>query len=98
LRKERRWTQQHLARQISKLGWKATRGTVAKIECAELKVSDGDLLFLAKALKASIPDLFPTVVTYRHIKANLQTHRLMPEQNVFGRSRRRPRFLPMCAG
>ena len=58
LRLRRNWTQQHLAKMVCELGWKLTRGTIAKMETTELRVTDCDLLLLAKALDVSVAEFF----------------------------------------
>jgi hypothetical protein len=43
---------------VCELGWKLTRGTIAKMETTELRVTDCDLLLLAKALDVNVGEFF----------------------------------------
>jgi transcriptional regulator with XRE-family HTH domain len=53
------WTQEVLAGKLQLQGWDVSRVSVAKLEARLRWVSDCELLFLAKALGVSLPDLFP---------------------------------------
>jgi len=53
------WTQTNLAAKMQLQGWDVSRDSVAKLEARLRWVSDCELLFLAKALGASVPDLYP---------------------------------------
>ncbi|MGV3774939.1 MAG: helix-turn-helix domain-containing protein [Verrucomicrobiales bacterium] len=52
-------TQEVFAARCNVLGLDISRGTLSKIEACLRKVSDIELLFLAKALKVNVDDLFP---------------------------------------
>lgn len=59
LRNQRGWTQDMLAQKLQLAGWDVSRGSLAKLEARIRWVSDCELLFLAKVLAVSLPDLFP---------------------------------------
>jgi hypothetical protein len=42
------------------MGWDASRDIIARIESQVRLVTDSEILFLAKALGASVVELFPT--------------------------------------
>lgn len=58
LRKSLGWNQEQLAAKCGVLGWDISRGTLAKIEAQVRKVTDTELVLLAKALKVSVSELF----------------------------------------
>jgi len=47
-----------LAAKCGVLGWDISRGTLAKIEAQVRKVTDTELVLLAKALKVKVGELF----------------------------------------
>lgn len=51
-------SQKDLVARCNLLGWDISRGTLAKIESKTRKLSDGEVLCLAKALKVKVGDLF----------------------------------------
>ncbi|MBX3743559.1 MAG: helix-turn-helix transcriptional regulator [Akkermansiaceae bacterium] len=53
------WSQAKLASVCQLQGWDISRGVVARIEGQVKWVADVELLELAKALKVSVPELFP---------------------------------------
>ncbi len=53
------WSQSKLASVCQLQGWDVSRGVIARIEGQVKWVCDTDLLQLAKALKVSVPELFP---------------------------------------
>lgn len=59
LRSARGWSQDELAGHLQRLGWDISRGTLAKIEARIRCVTDRELLWLARALKARLDDLYP---------------------------------------
>jgi len=59
IRKSLGWNQEQLAARCGVLGWDISRGTLAKIEAQVRKVTDTELLLLAKALKVPVGELFP---------------------------------------
>jgi transcriptional regulator with XRE-family HTH domain len=52
-------TQELLAARCGVLGWRLSRGTLAKIEAGVRCVSDAELWLLAKALRCPMERLFP---------------------------------------
>ena len=59
IRYQRDMSQAGLAARLNRLGWEtATRFVIAKIEAGSRGVSDKELAMLAKALKASVAELF----------------------------------------
>ena len=58
LRYERELTQAMLCARCSRVGWDVSENTIAKIEAQYRCVTDGELLYLAKALRVPIQDLF----------------------------------------
>ena len=61
------WTQEVLAEKLQLIGWDISRGSVAKVEARLRWVSDCELLFLAKALGVSLPDLYPPSLDLKKI-------------------------------
>lgn len=59
LRNQRKWSQAKLAAVCQLQGWDVSRGVIARIEGGVKWVADIELLELAKALKVSVPELFP---------------------------------------
>jgi transcriptional regulator with XRE-family HTH domain len=63
LRHQRGWSQNKLATKAQLLGMEeASRGKVSKIEARLVWVSDEDMLYLARALKVDMKDLYPAVI------------------------------------
>jgi transcriptional regulator with XRE-family HTH domain len=60
LRNARGWSQPELAARCQRMGWDVGRDIIARIESQVRLVTDSEILFLAKALGASVVDLFPT--------------------------------------
>jgi transcriptional regulator with XRE-family HTH domain len=58
LRKLNGWTQEQLVAKCNLLEWSISRGTLAKIESKKRKVSDYEVLLLAKALNTEIKNLY----------------------------------------
>ena len=82
LRLRRNSTQQHLAKIVCRLGWKLTRGTIAKIETTELRVTDCDILLLAKALDVSVAEFFSSRYQAPTKPIEIQSCRLIRGQRV----------------
>ncbi len=57
-RREKGWTQHELAGACQRLGWQLIRETLVKIELGTRRVSDSEVLLLAKALGCSTASLF----------------------------------------
>jgi len=53
-------TQDMLAARCARVGWDVSRGTLAKVEAQVRRVSDVEVLILAKALKVTAADLYPS--------------------------------------
>jgi len=51
-------SQKDLVARCNLLGWDISRGTLAKIESKTRKLSDGEVLCLAKALNVEVGSLF----------------------------------------
>ena len=63
LRHQRSWSQNDLAIRLQILGMgEGTRGRVSKIEAHLVWVSDEDMIYLARALKVEVGDLYPVVI------------------------------------
>jgi len=63
LRHQRNWSQNDLAIRLQILGMgEGTRGRVSKIEARLVWVSDEDMIYLARALKVEVGDLYPVVI------------------------------------
>lgn len=52
-------SQEQLAARLARQGWDLSRGTLAKVEAQVRRVSDKELLLLARALGVRTDDLFP---------------------------------------
>jgi hypothetical protein len=62
LRCQARLSQPALAGRCQRIGWDVGRDTIAKIEGSTRWVGDFELVFLARALKCRLLDLFPSEV------------------------------------
>ena len=82
LRLRRNWTQQRLANQVCELGWKLTRGAIARMETTELRVTDCDLLLLAKALDVSVGEFFSKRYQASAKSVEIQSGRLIRGERV----------------
>ncbi len=72
LRTARQWTQQMLAARLQIAGWDVSRESLAKLESQFRRVPDCELLFLAKVLDASLPDLFPRDFNLKRLDPSLR--------------------------
>lgn len=59
LRNQRGLSQNQVAVKCQRMGWDASRTTIAKLESGFRCVTDSELLLLARALEVSVSDLFP---------------------------------------
>jgi transcriptional regulator with XRE-family HTH domain len=59
LRNARGWSQPELAARCQRMGWDIGRDIIARIESRVRLVTDSEILFLAKALRTSVAELFP---------------------------------------
>ena len=63
LRHQRSWSQNDLAIRLQILGMdEGTRSRVSKIEARLVWVSDEDMIYLARALKVEVGDLYPVMI------------------------------------
>ena len=76
LRKWRGWTQRDLSTKLLSMGWKLSRNGLAQMEVTRKRVTDGDLIFLAKALNVSIAEFFPLAVS-ENVRSRIRSHRLI---------------------
>ena len=76
LRQWRGWTQNELSKRLGALGWRISRNVLAQMEITRKRITDCDLIFLAKALKVSITDFFPATFS-QNIRAKIKSSRLM---------------------
>jgi len=53
------WSQETLAANCQLQGWDVSRATVSKVEARLRRVTDAELLILAKALKVRVEKLYP---------------------------------------
>ncbi len=53
------WTQAMLSARCSRAGWDIGENTISKIEAQLRCVTDGEIVFLAQALKVEEQELFP---------------------------------------
>lgn len=60
IREDQHLTQSELVARCNLLGWDISRGTLAKIEARVRRVTDQEVLLLARALKVSVERLFDT--------------------------------------
>lgn len=87
LRVARHWSQKQLAEKLQLLGLDKSREAVGRIEARLVYVTDFEMLFIARALGVTWPDLLPT------IDATKQLHDVIAELMKPRRSRspKRPR-------
>ena len=63
LRHQRSWSQNDLATRLQILGMdEGTRSRVSKIEARLVWVSDEDMIYLARAFKVEVGDLYPEMI------------------------------------
>ena len=58
LRQEQNWTQEALAARCNVLDWDISLGTLAKIEAQLRRVTDQEVVILAKALRVKIEKIY----------------------------------------
>ena len=59
LRNKKRWTQEQVAAKCTIAGFRMSRGVYANIECQERKVSDYELIYLARVFRVNTDELIP---------------------------------------
>ena len=72
-RNRKGWTQSILAQKLQLQGWDISLGSVGKLEAQLRRVPDCELLFLAKVLGVSIPELFPRGVLLKQLGPRFQS-------------------------
>jgi transcriptional regulator with XRE-family HTH domain len=72
LRYQRGLKQKDLAARLERLGWPIDRAGVSKIEARLMKVSDFQQLYLARALRVGLLDLFPKIDAGETVAASLE--------------------------
>jgi transcriptional regulator with XRE-family HTH domain len=77
LRKWRGWSQNHLSIKLCSLGWKVSRGSIAQMEITTKRITDFDLIFLAKALGVKVTDFFPATFSQQNLWPKIKSRRLM---------------------
>jgi len=77
MRKKRRWSQEYLAEKLRSLGWNVNRTSLAQMEATHKRITDCDILFLAKALDANLADLFPVYEPPEMLEDKIRSRRLM---------------------
>ena len=77
LRDNKGWSQGTLARRLQLLGWSVSRHSVAKLELQIRRVSDCELMYVARVLGVPPNELFPKKVAWREVGPVFQgSHRL----------------------
>lgn len=88
LRNTRQWSQNQLSKRLRSMGWHITRDILAQMETTAHRITDCDLVFLAKALEVNVIYFFPSTFTPETIHEKIHLRRLKPvEGNHFTRVR-----------
>ena len=90
LRNAKSWTQEILAAKLQVAGWDVSRESLAKLEAQFRRVPDCELLFLAKALRVHVMDLFPSRLDLKKLDPALRL-KVSTKYPRKRRSLRRPR-------
>jgi transcriptional regulator with XRE-family HTH domain len=77
LRNRKGWTQAVLAQKLQLQGWSVSLGSVGKLEAQLRRVSDCELLFVAKVLGVTVNDLMPKNISFKQIGPQFQSGRRM---------------------
>jgi transcriptional regulator with XRE-family HTH domain len=77
LRKWRRMSQRELSLKLSWLGWKVSRNGLAQMEITRKRITDCDLVFLAKALDVNVTDFFPSTFSRKTLWSKIKSNRLL---------------------
>ncbi len=72
-RNRKGWTQSVLAQKLQLQGWSISVGSLGKLEAHLRRVPDCELIFLAKVLGVSIPDLFPKIKSLKQLGTQFQS-------------------------
>ncbi len=60
LREKKGWTQEQLVAHCHLIGWDISRGTLAKLEAQVRRITDIEVVLIAKALNVKVSELFET--------------------------------------
>ena len=60
------------------MGWHITRDILAQMEATAHRITDCDLIFLAKALEVNVIYFFPPAFTPETVRAKIHSRRLKP--------------------
>lgn len=60
------------------MGWHITRDILAQMEITAHRITDCDLIFLAKALEVNVIYFFPPALTPETVHAKIHSRRLKP--------------------
>lgn len=72
-RNRKGWTQAILAQKLQLQGWSISVGSLGKLEAQLRRVPDCELMFLAKVLGVSMPDLFPKTKHLKQLGSQFQS-------------------------
>jgi len=76
------WSQIALAHHLQRAGLNIDRGTLAKVECGRVYVSDFELLYFARVLGTRVHRLFPDVPVAEPLNDALATLFVNPLRRV----------------
>jgi transcriptional regulator with XRE-family HTH domain len=82
------WSQITLAHHLQRAGLNINRGTLAKVECGRVYVSDFELLYFARVLGIRVQRLFPDVPVADPLNDVLATLFVSPQRRVMRKRRR----------
>ena len=75
------WSQEIMASKLQLLGWSISRHSLAKLELGLRRVSDCELIFLARVFRVDLRDLFPRQMPLKEIGPAFQSgkrHSIFP--------------------
>lgn len=73
LRNRKGWTQPLLAQKLQLQGWDISTGSLGKLEAQLRRVPDCELMFLAKVLGVTLPELFPKNPSLKQLGPKFQS-------------------------
>jgi transcriptional regulator with XRE-family HTH domain len=73
LRTKKAWSQESLAIKLQLRGWNISRDSVASMELQRRRVSDCEMLYVARVLGVSLEELFPKNLSLARIGLQFQT-------------------------
>jgi transcriptional regulator with XRE-family HTH domain len=94
LRLDRGWSQRELSIKLRSMGWHVTRTILAQMESTAHRITDCDVVFLAKALRVEVADFFPGGLT-SNITSKITSYRLRRDGFLLERRGCRARPRPM---